>query len=786
MQGPAQPVLSGEVVDVTADSDDGSPVKQGVVDVTVDVESENDDIAEVIERNSSNSPPLVFRGYRRGRELGRGASGYVFVCKRKGHACGFAVKAIDLRRTRLSPNEEREQKKLRREVDILKKLPPHDHIVPLIDAFQEGDWFLLVLELVGGGDLFTVLTVREPSRLFEREASFVLRQLADGLAFLHSQGVIHRDLKLENVLVASERRERRMTLYSVKITDFGLSKAVGAGLSDAKSRVGTRPYAAPEIWGGETYDFRSDLWSLGVLLYVLLAGHFPFSSARIPTNQVDLDSVVERLKSTDAAQSMVRGLLQFDPSKRQNLQAMCQDAWMAQSESSGDATSERPAKRQCLGEPPRTERVADSSVTRRGPPVDSEMPPLQVTDLGSVEQAVCADETAEPSPPSLVASPPASVVPLAVPVASTDVPSDGGSMPLPPPAISEAPDGHEKPAVQAVTFGAANVGICSDNGAVTGERGAATPACSSTVGRLKEVLPVSLLKSGEMQLHMVVPDGFAGAVLGKSGTQLKHIGITAGCQVWLTARDGANVRNLVAIGNYTQCATVQDLAHKEITKEYERLRSEGQEASVASANELEVALLVRAEAAGVVIGKQGFVLRQIREQSGARIHILREEVEGQRPCMIAGSLQSVLLAERHVFDLVRVVPTAGTANAAAFVRAGGSIVGNSAEANAAGAGNAGKVASVTMSGPPGGPDLPRLRVSTEPVNGRVLVWKGKFGWIRPAQAIDHPSAMAHKGHIYVHENDIVDGRPLWPGQSVSFHVYSDKTGLGAEACCSSS
>eukprot|EP00927_Polykrikos_kofoidii_P022461 TRINITY_DN2094_c2_g1_i1.p1 TRINITY_DN2094_c2_g1~~TRINITY_DN2094_c2_g1_i1.p1 ORF type:complete len:749 (+),score=138.62 TRINITY_DN2094_c2_g1_i1:166-2412(+) len=748
MQGPAQPVLSGEVVDVTADSDDGSPVKQGVVDVTVDVESENDDIAEVIERNSSNSPPLVFRGYRRGRELGRGASGYVFVCKRKGHACGFAVKAIDLRRTRLSPNEEREQKKLRREVDILKKLPPHDHIVPLIDAFQEGDWFLLVLELVGGGDLFTVLTVREPSRLFEREASFVLRQLADGLAFLHSQGVIHRDLKLENVLVASERRERRMTLYSVKITDFGLSKAVGAGLSDAKSRVGTRPYAAPEIWGGETYDFRSDLWSLGVLLYVLLAGHFPFSSARIPTNQVDLDSVVERLKSTDAAQSMVRGLLQFDPSKRQNLQAMCQDAWMAQSESSGDATSERPAKRQCLGEPPRTERVADSSVTRRGPPVDSEMPPLQVTDLGSVEQAVCADETAEPSPPSLVASPPASVVPLAVPVASTDVPSDGGSMPLPPPAISEAPDGHEKPAVQ--------------------------------------VLPVSLLKSGEMQLHMVVPDGFAGAVLGKSGTQLKHIGITAGCQVWLTARDGANVRNLVAIGNYTQCATVQDLAHKEITKEYERLRSEGQEASVASANELEVALLVRAEAAGVVIGKQGFVLRQIREQSGARIHILREEVEGQRPCMIAGSLQSVLLAERHVFDLVRVVPTAGTANAAAFVRAGGSIVGNSAEANAAGAGNAGKVASVTMSGPPGGPDLPRLRVSTEPVNGRVLVWKGKFGWIRPAQAIDHPSAMAHKGHIYVHENDIVDGRPLWPGQSVSFHVYSDKTGLGAEACCSSS
>merc|ERR1740138_230859 len=108
----------------------------------------------------------------------------------------------------LSSNVEREQKKLRREVDILKTLPPHQSIVQLIDAFEEGDWFLLVLELVGGGDLYTVLTSREPPRLHEREAAFVLQQLADGLTFLHGQGIIHRDLKLENVLVASERRER--------------------------------------------------------------------------------------------------------------------------------------------------------------------------------------------------------------------------------------------------------------------------------------------------------------------------------------------------------------------------------------------------------------------------------------------------------------------------------------------------------------------------------------------------------------------------------------------------
>ena len=76
----------------------------------------------------------------------------------------------------------------------------------LVDSFQESGWFLMVLELVGGGDLFTVLTSRPSSRFLDREAAYVGRQLANGLAFLHGRGVVHRDVKLENVLVASQRR----------------------------------------------------------------------------------------------------------------------------------------------------------------------------------------------------------------------------------------------------------------------------------------------------------------------------------------------------------------------------------------------------------------------------------------------------------------------------------------------------------------------------------------------------------------------------------------------------
>ena len=174
------------IVNIHADSDD---YVTEVVDVTGG--SDEEDLVEV----KAGEPPRYFHGYRRGRELGRGASGQVFVCHKKGteggFAAGFAVKAVDLRRLHLQPNAEREEKKLSREVEILKRLPPHPNIVQqlattylsisarrhrplqlggcalhvlaidprllsrLVDTFEEGEWFLLVLELVGGGDLYT-------------------------------------------------------------------------------------------------------------------------------------------------------------------------------------------------------------------------------------------------------------------------------------------------------------------------------------------------------------------------------------------------------------------------------------------------------------------------------------------------------------------------------------------------------------------------------------------------------------------------------------------------------
>lgn len=676
-------------MELQADSDD---YVTEVVDVTGG--SDDEDLVEV----KAGQPPVFFHGYRRGRELGRGASGQVFVCHKKGsEGGGFAVKAVDLRRLQLQPNAEREEKKLSREVEILKRLPPHPHIVQLIDTFEEGDWFLLVLELVGGGDLYTVLTNREPPRLQEREAAFVLSQLAEGLAFLHSQGIIHRDCKLENVLVAAERRERPLVFYTVKITDFGLSKTVGAGFSEARSTVGTRPYTAPEVLREDLHDFSSDVWCLGVLLFVLLAGHFPFS--KIPTAQEQLKPIVDKLKVSEAGKSVVLSLLQLEPRQRVDLPTLSRSEWVC-------------------GEADESDRSASVDKSKRGRSL--------------------------PISPSLR---PLATAPSTLPLLNSSTKASFGS--------EDAPDAcgiHLLPEASAADLEAAKVGAQETSPGLP--QPPEKPHLAQSAGTAVTKRSISLITAGEvspaslqpdvMQVHMVVPDRLA-AFVNKNGPQLKQIATTVGCQFRMISRKGVNDNRVVIIGNYNQCVIVQELVHARLT---DALRSEGQEPPA----ETGVVVLVRAEAAGMIIGKQGWMLRQIKKQSNTKMQILREEIRGQRPCIIEGELQNILKAEKHVFDLVGAVPVAIP----------------SAEQ---------KWRSHTA-----GPNLRRTRVSTEPLAGKIVNWKGQVGWIEPDTVIDHPKAASHHGHIYVHVKDVVTGEALPAGQLVRFQVYEDRAGLGAEQC----
>jgi len=138
------------------------------------------------------------------------------------------------------------------------------------------------MELLQGGELYYPIV--QKGRLNEWEAKVVVVQVVDALAYLHEQHVIHRDLKPENILIHSSFDTPQGTHYKVKLVDFGLSKLIRDGLSIARTFVGTPQYWAPEVLvageNGSEYDYRVDIWSLGILLYVMLAGSYPFDGGQ--------------------------------------------------------------------------------------------------------------------------------------------------------------------------------------------------------------------------------------------------------------------------------------------------------------------------------------------------------------------------------------------------------------------------------------------------------------------------------------------------------------------------
>jgi len=277
--------------------------------------------------------PLRFGCYSRGEELGRGASGCVFVCREDQTGEQYAAKAFNLHHLQLSANIDREMKKIQREADILSMLPPHPNVVHFNGVVREGDWLFFLLELVTGGDLFSVLVSRpkihDRMRFKESEACFIFRQLVRGLGHLHSHAIIHRDLKLENVLVDAQRTNAQSDLLlEVKLADFGLSKIVGEGLSEATSTVGSPRYIAPEVLQKGVHDFKADLWSLGILMSVLVNGRYPDDApAKLP--QSKLEEIVAKLPVSEQMQEILKGLLQLQPEMRVPIESLQQLPWLA-------------------------------------------------------------------------------------------------------------------------------------------------------------------------------------------------------------------------------------------------------------------------------------------------------------------------------------------------------------------------------------------------------------------------------------------------------------------------
>lgn len=224
------------------------------------------------------------------------------------------------------------------EVEIMHKIQ-HPNCVQLYEMFETKKKLYMVMELLTGGELFDRIVIK--GSYSEKEASELTKTIVEAIKYLHNIGVVHRDLKPENLIYADK------TFTSpVKITDFGLAKfrsaesaTSGGGMHTA---CGTPGYVAPEVLKNESYGPEVDLWSVGVILYILLCGFPPFyheSTAalykQIKKGQYDFPDPYWTDISAEA-KDLVTKLLTVDPKKRFKPDQVLQHEWV-----SGDKASDK-------------------------------------------------------------------------------------------------------------------------------------------------------------------------------------------------------------------------------------------------------------------------------------------------------------------------------------------------------------------------------------------------------------------------------------------------------------
>ncbi|XP_020253194.1 calcium-dependent protein kinase 28-like [Asparagus officinalis] len=275
--------------------------------------------------------PNLTDHYTLGEEIGRGSNGTTYICIDKSNSKRYACKSI-LKST-LSSKKYFDH--VLREIEIMHHVSDLPNVVRIKEAYEDSESVHLVMELCEGGELFNRIMDKGP--FTEKKAASLIKTIVEVMEGFHSLGVIHRDLKPENFLFVSDDEDAALTAI-----DFGWSGFYEPGdiLCDV---VGTIQYVAPEVLD-ERYGPEADIWSAGVILYVLLCREYPFSAddelataKQIKDGHLDLESG-HWLSISDNAKDLIRNMLNVDPEKRFTPhQVLCHE-WIV------DATGDAPKK----------------------------------------------------------------------------------------------------------------------------------------------------------------------------------------------------------------------------------------------------------------------------------------------------------------------------------------------------------------------------------------------------------------------------------------------------------
>uniref|UniRef100_A0A673B018 non-specific serine/threonine protein kinase n=1 Tax=Sphaeramia orbicularis TaxID=375764 RepID=A0A673B018_9TELE len=264
--------------------------------------------------NPAQGRPLQVGFYEIIRTLGKGNFAVVKLAKHKVTKTQVAIKIID--KTRLNPSN---LEKIYREVQIMKLLN-HPHIIKLYQVMETKDMLYIVTEYAKNGEMFDHLTSN--GRMSEDEARKKFWQILTAVDYCHRHHIVHRDLKTENLLLDAN--------MNIKLADFGFGNFYNAG-EPLSTWCGSPPYAAPEVFEGKEYEGpQLDIWSLGVVLYVLVCGSLPFDGPSLPALRQRVTEGRFRIPffMSQDCENLIRKMLVVDPAKRITVAQIKQHRWM--------------------------------------------------------------------------------------------------------------------------------------------------------------------------------------------------------------------------------------------------------------------------------------------------------------------------------------------------------------------------------------------------------------------------------------------------------------------------
>ncbi|XP_053555162.1 serine/threonine-protein kinase 17A [Bombina bombina] len=258
-----------------------------------------------------------------GKVLGRGKFAVVKKCLELASGREYAAKFLRKRR-----KGEDCRNDIVNEIAILEMSRFSPHIVDLHEVYETNSEIILVMEYAAGGEIFNQCVADRDEAFTEKDVIRLIRQILQGVLYLHRNNVVHLDLKPQNILLTSDN-----PLGDIRIVDFGLSRQVDS-IKEVREILGTPEYVAPEVLNYEPISTATDMWSIGVLTYVMLTGESPFQGETkqetfLNISQVNIQYTEEEFDGiSDLAIEFIKSLLVKNPRKRARAEQCLQHPWL--------------------------------------------------------------------------------------------------------------------------------------------------------------------------------------------------------------------------------------------------------------------------------------------------------------------------------------------------------------------------------------------------------------------------------------------------------------------------